>query len=156
LDGRASSDPDGDPLTFKWSLSARPSGSSAVLPDSTDPNRTFVPDKPGVYVVQLIVDDGNLQSSPETVTITAAAAVTLGCGDLISGNITAPGQVDQITFNGQVNDKVTLTLAASGFPTGATATATVFSPTGAVVSPGAFNANSQQQLTLPETGTYVI
>src|SRR2546428_3390971 len=57
LDGRASSDPDGDPLTFRWSLTARPSGSSTVLPDSTDPNRTFVPDTPGVYVAQLIVND---------------------------------------------------------------------------------------------------
>src|SRR3989442_8428733 len=41
----------------------------------------------------------------------------------------------------------------SGFQ-GLTATATVFSPTAAVVL--TFNANSQQQLTLSETGTYIV
>src|SRR3989442_1347606 len=65
-----------------------------------------------------------------------------------------PAQVDQITFSGLINDHVTLTLSAAAFPFGATATATVFSPTAAEVV--TFSANSQQQLTLPATGTYVI
>src|SRR6267378_2265003 len=61
--------------------------------------------------------------------------------------------VDQLTFNGQMNHKVTLTLTSS-LSFGVPATATVFSPTAAVVV--TFNANSQQQLTLTETGTYII
>jgi hypothetical protein len=56
--------------------------------------------------------------------------------------------VDQITFVGQANEKKTLTLTASNFPTFVTATATVYSPTVAAVR--TFNANSQQQFTLPE------
>src|SRR2546426_1571241 len=72
----------------------------------------------------------------------------------VSRSIDGPAQVDQITFSGQINDHVTLTLAAAAFPFGATATATVFSPTAAEVV--TFSANSQQQLTLPATGTYVI
>ena len=76
-------------------------------------------------------------------------------GSLLSNRpISAPAQVDQITFSGQVNQRVTLTLTGAGFPFGATATATVFSPMGAVIA--TFNANGQQQLTLPESGTYII
>src|SRR5437870_2351768 len=87
-------------------------------------------------------------------TTTSPVDVALTCGSLASNHlIDKAAKVTQLTSSGQAGDRVTLTLAASGFPTGATATATVFSPTGAVVSPGAFNANSQQQLTLPETGT---
>src|SRR2546428_4915931 len=78
---------------------------------------------------------------------------TEDCG-LVSRSIDGPAQVDQITFSGLINDHVTLTLAAAAFPFGATATATVFSPTAAEVV--TFSANSQQQLTLPATGTYVI
>src|SRR5437667_411842 len=59
-----------------------------------------------------------------------------------------------MTYREQNNDRVTLTLTAAGFPFGVTATATVFSPTAAVVV--TFNANIQQQLTLAETGTYVV
>ena len=79
---------------------------------------------------------------------------TVDCGSLISGAISAPGEVDQFTFSGQANERKTLTLAASGFPTFVMATATVFSPTAAVVK--TFDANSQQQLTLPESGAYVV
>src|SRR5207248_589801 len=52
-------------------------------------------------------------------------------------------EADQITLEGQAAQRVTLTLTASGFPTFVTATATVFSPTGAIVNldpPGPFNA----------------
>src|SRR2546422_249734 len=81
---------------------------------------------------------------------------TLPCGALVSKSIDSPAQVDQFTFSCQNNDRVTLTLASVGFSvgSGASATATVFSPSAAVVV--TFNANGQQQVTLPETGTYVI
>src|SRR5207249_237141 len=86
-------------------------------------------------------------------TITAAAATAIGCGDLIVRNITAPGQIDEITFNGKAGDKITLTLT-SALSFNDPARATVLSPTATAVV--AFNANSQQQLTLSETGTYII
>jgi hypothetical protein len=70
LDGSKSSDADGDPLTYKWSFTSLPTGSTAVLSDPTAVNPTFHVDKPGVYVAQLIVNDGTLDSSPSTVTIT--------------------------------------------------------------------------------------
>ena len=68
LDGTASSDPDSDPLAYRWSLS-RPAGSGAVLSDATVPSPGFVADVPGSYVAQLIVSDGLVDSAPDTVTI---------------------------------------------------------------------------------------
>ena len=69
LDGNKSSDIDGDPLTFHWSLTSTPSGSRATLSDSKTVNPIFVVDKPGAYVVQLIVNDGIEDSLPDAVTI---------------------------------------------------------------------------------------
>src|SRR5262249_22632926 len=138
LDGSGSSDADHDPLTFRWSIISRPAGSTAALSNVSAVSRAFVADAPGLYVVQLITNDGKIDSAPHTVTITAADAAVMSCGDVRSGNITVSGQVDHISFNGQTNQKIALTLGASGFPTFVTATATVFSPTGVLV--GTFNA----------------
>jgi hypothetical protein len=69
LDGSASSDTDGDTLTFVWSLSAVPPGSGAVLSDPTAVMPGFVADLPGTYVAQLIVNDGFVDGAPDSVTI---------------------------------------------------------------------------------------
>ncbi len=69
LDGSGSSDADGDPLTYAWSFTSRPPGSAAALNDPTAEMPTFVVDLPGDYVVQLIVWDGTVFSTPDTVRI---------------------------------------------------------------------------------------
>src|SRR5205823_2955371 len=89
LDGSGSFDADGDALTFKWSFTSRPLGSTAVLSNPNITNPTFVADVPGNYVAQLIVNDGFLDSLPDTVVITAGTEPVIACGDLISGTITA-------------------------------------------------------------------
>jgi RHS repeat-associated protein len=66
LDGSGSSDADFDPLTYQWSLINAPEGSSASLQDSGTISPSFVPDKPGTYVAQLIVNDGAFDSDPDT------------------------------------------------------------------------------------------
>ena len=73
LDGSGSSDPDFDALTYAWTLT-RPTGSGAVLSDTTAVSPTFTADVDGSYVVQLIVNDGTVDSAPDTVAITATAA----------------------------------------------------------------------------------
>ena len=69
LDGSASFDVDGDPLTFAWSFSSVPVGSAATLSDATAVMPTFVVDLPGGYVIELIVSDGTLFSVADSVTI---------------------------------------------------------------------------------------
>jgi hypothetical protein len=69
LDGTGSTDVDGNALTYSWSLTSRPPGSTATLQDPTSANPSFVIDAFGDYVIQLIVDDGLVASAPATVTI---------------------------------------------------------------------------------------
>lgn len=75
LDGTASSDVDGNPLAFQWSLLSRPQGSTASLTNRTALTPTLNVDLPGAYVVQLVVNAGALASEPDTVTITTSNAL---------------------------------------------------------------------------------
>jgi len=70
LDGSASSDADWDPLSYSWALIQRPAGSSAALNGAAGVVASFLADRPGVYIAQLIVNDGTVDSAPDTVTIT--------------------------------------------------------------------------------------
>ena len=70
LNGRASSDANGDPLTYNWFLSA-PAGSTAVLVNPTTVSPTFIVDRDGDYVAQLIVNDGTVNSTPDSVIISS-------------------------------------------------------------------------------------
>lgn len=72
LDGTASSDPEGELLTYAWSLTSAPAGTTAELDDATLPMPSFTADLPGIYVAQLIVNDGQSDSTPATVTISTA------------------------------------------------------------------------------------
>jgi hypothetical protein len=71
LDGTASSDRDGDGLGFNWSMLSRPDGSEALLDDANGTTSGFTADQPGVYVTQLVVNDGQTNSEPASATITA-------------------------------------------------------------------------------------
>lgn len=71
LDGSASIDPDGDPLTFRWTFGEKPAESGASLSDATAATATFTADVAGVYIVQLVVDDGTEESLPQLVVVTA-------------------------------------------------------------------------------------
>jgi hypothetical protein len=70
LDGSGSTDANEDLLSYQWSFTTRPAGSTAELSESTIVNPTFVADRSGTYVVQLIVNDGTVNSDPDTVMIT--------------------------------------------------------------------------------------
>ena len=74
LDGTYSTDADGDQITYKWTLTDKPSSSAAVLTGATTSRPTFIADLSGDYVAQLIVNDGKVDSSPRSVIVNAAAA----------------------------------------------------------------------------------
>jgi hypothetical protein len=71
VDGTQSSDPDGDPLLFRWSLDA-PEQSAVAIDDLRTDTITFAPDVAGTYTVYLTVDDGEFESARANVTIEAS------------------------------------------------------------------------------------
>lgn len=73
LNGTGSNDAEKDPLTYLWTLTSKPLGSSASLPSSTSSQPSFTPDVLGDYVATLVVNDGKLNSVASNVTITAKA-----------------------------------------------------------------------------------
>ncbi|NJL71681.1 MAG: hypothetical protein HC888_08690 [Candidatus Competibacteraceae bacterium] len=93
LDGGNSSDVDDDPLTYAWSFTSRPAGSTAALVNPAAVNPRFTVDVPGNYVVRLIVNDGTVNSESDTITISTS-------------NSRAGGQCRR-DRSGQVNQTVT-------------------------------------------------
>ncbi len=82
LDGTASGDPDGDPISYQWQLTGKPTGSLVTLAAADTANASFTPDLAGSYTLSLTVNDGALTSPPATVTVSAADSGT-GGGNLI-------------------------------------------------------------------------
>lgn len=72
LDGSASNDAERDSLSFVWSLTSVPAGSPAVLSAATSAKPTFVADLPGTYALRLVVNDGQLDSSPALMLVTVS------------------------------------------------------------------------------------
>jgi hypothetical protein len=87
LDGTASSDLDGDAIGFNWSMLSRPDGSDAALDGPSAMTSAFTADKPGVYVTQLVVNDGQANSEPASATVTATNNAPVANADSASTSI---------------------------------------------------------------------
>ncbi|SPP66411.1 PKD domain-containing protein (fragment) [Nitrospira lenta] len=110
LDGLGSSDANGDPLTYSWSLT-KPVGSAATLVNPTTASPTFTVDREGNYVAQLIVNDGTVNSSPDSVivTVTNVAPIANAGPDQsgqtvaalihLSGSASTDGNGDLLTYS---------------------------------------------------------
>jgi hypothetical protein len=141
LNGNASSDADSDPLTYSWSLLTRPAGSAAALTQATTVSPAFTADVAGIYVAQLIVNDGIASSNPATVTITAnAPAATLSF---------APAS---LTISGTATQNLTLNLSAPA-PAGGLTINLSSTNTAAATVPATVNfAANATSVSVPVTG----
>lgn len=111
LDGSASSDSDGDALTYAWSFTSVPDGSTSSLADATSVTSTFVTDIDGTYVVGLIVNDGEVDSERDSVSISSTTtnspptadagsdqSVTTGDTVSLDGSLSSDPDGDSLTY----------------------------------------------------------
>ena len=142
LDGHASSDGDGGSLTFLWSFVSRPAGSAASLLNPTTPAPSFVVDRAGTYVVQLVVNDGTADSAPDTVTIsTLNSKPTAHAGPDQSATVGAVVTLDGTGSLDVDGDPLTFRWTFTSRPAGSTATLSnplSVSPTFTVDRPGGY------------------
>ena len=112
LDSNASYDVDGDSLSYQWELIDFPINSQANLSLTNSSITDFTIDKPGHYVAELIVNDGDLDSTPDQVAIDTINSAPVA----ITGN-DQTGFVDQqVLLDGGASfdvDEDTLTYAWS-------------------------------------------
>ncbi len=136
LDGTASTDANGDSLTYKWSLLYKPTGSLASLASASSSKPTFTADAVGTFVVSLIVNDGQADSA--TVSSTTVIAEALNAAPVANAG---PAQTvligATVTLTGAASsdanaDKLTYKWVLTTRPTGSTASlssTSVVSPT---------------------------
>ena len=72
LNGGLSYDPDNDPISYSWSFVSCPSGGNCpVLNDPNTSTPSFYAERTGRYVIQLVVNDGTLESEIDLIVINA-------------------------------------------------------------------------------------
>jgi hypothetical protein len=74
LNGSLSTDPNGDLIIFSWILVSAPSGSSAILSNTSSATPTFTADRVGNFIFELTVTDNKtLASTADSVTVTVSS-----------------------------------------------------------------------------------
>lgn len=129
LDGSASSDPDGDPLSFQWTLLSAPIGSSAQLFDADVSNPILIADQAGTYAIQLVVSDGEFFSAPSSIDIFASGtlASTASIGPS-GGAVGLPDGASVLVPPSALSSTTSISIAA-----GPPASGSVFPPTAVLV-----------------------
>jgi hypothetical protein len=111
LDGSASSDANSDPLTYSWTLTSIPTGSTAALSSTSSAKPTFTANLAGTYVARLTVNDGKVNSTTVTVSITSVVAnaapvahagvaqsVISGSAVILDGSTSSDANGDPLTY----------------------------------------------------------
>ena len=93
LDGSGSQSESGS-LTYRWRIISMPIKSAATLSTTSAANPSFTTDRPGEYVIGLIVSDSGFESTESVVTITATVPFFM------------PPQLENLTATGAVNSIV--------------------------------------------------
>ncbi len=105
LDGSLSSSVSGSPLTYGWTLTSKPTGSTAQLASSGTVSTSFLPDVSGSYVATLVVSDGKTtsQASNVLISISPSALTLLSMDSGQSGQIQPWPYTNSVAMNGGVN-----------------------------------------------------
>jgi hypothetical protein len=112
-------------LTYDWSFVSMPAGSSAALSNPTAATPSFVADNAGSYVLQLVVNDGTVNSTPDTVTIAVASgntapianagpdqSVAVGASVILDGSASHDVDRNALTYQWALTTKPTGSVAA--------------------------------------------
>lgn len=167
LNGTNSTDPQGDPLAYHWTLTP-PSGSAAILSDMTVAQPTFITDIPGTYAATLTVNDGDLDSPPDSMTVFVTATSQpptlssffpisgpMGTVIILTGQHFGPTLSDnQVALNGQalVLSAGTSTSLTATVPSGATTgLLAITTPEGTASSASPFTVTPRTNFTLHAT-----
>jgi len=126
LDGSSSTDANNDPLTYSWTFTTKPVGSSAILSSSTSVKPTFTADVTGNYSISLVVNDGKTNSQNSTsVNISASVANVAPVANAGTAKTVVTG--DTVTLNGSGSsdangDALTYAWTLTSKPTASTTT----------------------------------
>ena len=117
LDGSGSSDPDGDELSYNWTMLDSPAGWGGSIINATRVEPQFFADTPGTYEIELEVDDGEYRSTdsviveieqPNEVPVAAAGAdqfVTEGDNVTLNGGSSYDPDNDPLTYSWVMTDQ---------------------------------------------------
>jgi hypothetical protein len=125
LDGSASSEVDGDLLTYSWTITSKPNGSGASLSRTSVVNPTFIPDAAGTYVFSLVANDGKATSTADVVTVTASnvnAAPIANAGNTQNVVTGAPVTLDGSGSRDANGDLLSYSWTVASRPAGSVAT----------------------------------
>ena len=131
LNGAQSYDPDGEALTYSWSLSHVPAGSAATLSSTSAVAPTFTADVQGTYVATLaVMDTHGAFSDPDSVTVsfTNVKPVANGGGNQagsvgqviqLNGSLSSDANGDPLNYSWAFVLKPSSSVAALSNPSGA-------------------------------------
>ena len=101
LDGSGSSDPNNsngvNPLNYQWTIASRPEESTGELITPNAVTTESVLDLEGLYIAQLVVNEGQLDSDPSTVRVQMVSDQTAAT-DSVAGIQIADAALDPAVF----------------------------------------------------------
>ncbi|NSX56968.1 PKD domain-containing protein [Parasulfitobacter algicola] len=120
LDGTGSFDPDGNALSYSWTIVSAPAGSTATIPDPFGPTASFTPDLRGAYSFGLVVSDFELSSDQAVVSLSVpnrAPVVLISGPDTLEAGVET--LIDATGSTDPDGDVLSFVFEVTSAPTGA-------------------------------------